>query len=208
MLLAEHCRVIVPDLYRVSGAWQYDDILRRFTATLDALELDEVTIIGHSFAGSVELGFAADNPERIVELVFVDTLAISREIPLAQEALRHPLRLLWMATPRAAESFATTVLTHPREVVEAGWFGFRSSRRSDAERVADAGLLAHVLWASRDSLLKRSDGLEFARTLNASFTVVNEPGGKPVDHDWMYRHPELFVSYVKRLDLVAFRGLS
>src|SRR5438309_12102637 len=94
-LLAEHCRVIVPELYRIKTPWRYEDILQQFTATLDLLELESVTIIGHSFAGCVELGFAARHPERIVELVFVDTLAISREIPLAAEALRHPARLLW-----------------------------------------------------------------------------------------------------------------
>ena len=204
-LLAEHCRVIVPDLYRVDTAWRYDEILQRFGATLDQLELDRVTIIGHSFAGCVELGFAARHPERIVELVFVDTLAVSREVPLAQEALRHPARLLWLATPRAAGSFATTVLTHPRQIVEAAWFGFTSGRTADAERVAAAGLPAHVLWASRDSLLRREDGRAFARELHASFTVVEAPDGKPVDHDWMYRHPKLFVRYVERLGLAALR---
>ncbi len=204
-LLAEHCRVIVPDVYRIGTAWQYEDVQQRLTATLDLLELDEVTFIGHSFAGSVELGFAARHPERIVELVFADTLAISRELPLAREALRHPVRLLWLATPRAAASFTTTVLTHPRQVVEAAWFGFTSGRTADARRVAAAGLRAHVLWASRDSLLNRRDGQAFARDMNASFTVVEPPDGKPVDHDWMYRHPELFVQYLERLELVAWR---
>ena len=32
---------------------------------------------------------------------------------------------------------------------------------------------AHVLWASRDSLLRRADGAAFAREMNASFTVVD-----------------------------------
>ena len=107
-LLAEHCRVIVPDV-RIGTAWRYEDVQQRLTATLDRLELDKVTFIGHSFAGSVELGFAARHPERIVELVFADTLAISREIPLAKEALRHPIRLLWLATPRCRR-----VLRHHR----------------------------------------------------------------------------------------------
>jgi pimeloyl-ACP methyl ester carboxylesterase len=205
ILLAERCRVIVPELYRVNTAWRYADILQRFTATLDLLALDRVTIIGHSFAGSVELGFAARYPERVVELIFADTLAVSREMPLAEEALRHPGRLLWLATPRAAASFAATVLTHPRQVVEAAWFGFTSGRSTDAERVAAAGLPAHVLWASRDSLLRREDGRAFARELHASFTVVQAPDGKPVDHDWMYRHPGLFVSCVEQLGLVALR---
>ena len=59
---------------------------------------------------------------------------------------------------------------------------------------ASAGLPCHVLWANRDTLLSRRDGSEFARDLGASFTVVDRPkGAGPVDHDWMYRYPALFV---------------
>jgi hypothetical protein len=68
--------------------------------------------------------------------------------------------------------------------------------------VADARIPAHVLWAKRDSLLRRSDGEEFARQLGASFDVCRAPGY--VDHDWMYRHPRLFVEYLDRLGLSAF----
>jgi hypothetical protein len=35
---------------------------------------------------------------------------------------------------------------------------------------------------------------------------VDGAGGKPVDHDWMYRHPRLFVEYVRKLDLMALTG--
>jgi pimeloyl-ACP methyl ester carboxylesterase len=206
-LLAESCRVVVPDLYRVKGPWRFDEILERFTNTLQGLGLDRVTLIGHSFAGSLELGFAARHPERVVEVVFADTLAVSREWPLAKEAVSHPFRLLWMATPGVAESFTRTALGHPCQVAQAAWWGFKSGRTDDIERVAAAELPAHVLWANRDSLLSRTDGQEFARGLHASFTVVDGVGGKPVDHDWMYRHPRLFVDYLKKLDLEAMTGL-
>jgi hypothetical protein len=100
------------------------------------------------------------------------------------------------------------VLTHPRQVAQAAWWGFRSSRRGESRRVAALGLSAHVLWANRDSLLSRQDGIAFARELNASFTVADSAGGKPVDHDWIYRHPKLFVEHLARLDLVASHAAS
>jgi pimeloyl-ACP methyl ester carboxylesterase len=164
-----------------------------------------VTLLGHSFAGGIELGYACRYPESVVELVFTDTLAMAREGPLAEEAMRHPVRLLWMATPSAAVSFGGTVLTHPRQVVQAAWWGFRSGRRRESERVAALGLRAHVLWANRDSLLSRKDGMALARELHASFTVADAGDGKPVDHDWIYRHPRLFVDHLARLDLDALR---
>jgi hypothetical protein len=92
-------------------------------------------------------------------------------------------------------------LTHPRQLIDAAWWGFTSGRSRDIHLIAEAGVPAHVLWANRDSLLNRNDGQEFARELHASFTVVDAPGY--VDHDWMYRHPQLFVDHLERLGLAA-----
>lgn len=207
-LLADRCRVMAPELYRVRGAWRYRDIVAGLGEALDARGVDRVTIIGHSFSGAVELGFAVRHPERVVELVFADTLAVSRERMLAEEALQHPVRLLWLATPDAAVSFGRTALTHPVQVAEAAWFGFTSARTQDAARLAALGLPAHVLWANRDSLLSRRDGMAFAQVLHASFTVVRADDHQPVDHDWMYRHPRLFVEHLEQLGLVALGGAA
>jgi pimeloyl-ACP methyl ester carboxylesterase len=203
--LAQRCRVIVVDIYRVRGPWRRDDIVDRLATTIEELGCVHVTFIGHSFAGGIELAFATRFPEHVRELVFADTLATSREIGLADEALRHPVRFLWMATPAAALSFGSTFAAHPRQMTEAAWFGFRSGRARDCGRVAELGIRAHVLWANRDSILTRADGREFAHELDASFTVVRTRDGKPVDHDWVYRHPYLFASHVEQLDLIAMQ---
>jgi hypothetical protein len=44
-----------------------------------------------------------------------------------------------------------------------------------------------------------------ARELGASLTVATATDGKAVDHDWVYRHPDLFVDHVQQLDLDALR---
>jgi pimeloyl-ACP methyl ester carboxylesterase len=197
------CRVLVPDLYRVPGGWDYETIVVRLHCTLEARDVERVTMIAHSFAGGIQLGFATRWPGRVVELVFADTLAVSREWPLAREATRHPFRLLRMATPGAAGAFAWSVLTHPREILQAAWWGFTSDRDAGIDAVAAHRLPAHVLWANRDSLLSQRDGRAFAHELGASFDVVREPDARPVDHDWMYRHPELFVEHLAELHLAA-----
>jgi pimeloyl-ACP methyl ester carboxylesterase len=198
-LLAQRCRVVLVDIYAIRGPWRYADVLRSFVTTLDRLGLDRASFLGHSFGGGIELGCAVRQPERVVELVFADTLAVSREWVLAREALSHPWRLLGMATPRAAIDFMRSWVEHPRQLVDAAWWGFTSGRSEDIQRIAKAGIPAHVLWANRDSLLNRQDGQEFARELHASFTVVDAPGY--IDHDWMYRHPQLFVEHLDRLGL-------
>ncbi len=204
-LLAPRCRVLVVDVYRVQGAWRFTDIVQRLAATLEQLNCERASIIGHSFAGAIELGYATEYPERVVELVFADTLAAARELALAKEAIRRPARLLWMATPAAALSFGSTILSHPRQIVDAAWYGFTSGRDRSSARVVELGLPAHVLWANRDSILRQADGRALAAELGATFTVVKSDDGKPVDHDWIYRHPQLFVDHVEQLGLVAFR---
>jgi pimeloyl-ACP methyl ester carboxylesterase len=206
--LAEQCRVVVPPLFALpGGSWSADQVLDDLEATFDHLGFDQVTMVGHSFGGGVELHYAARHPGRVRELVFVDTLAMSHEWSLAAEAL-HPVHLLWMATRRAAVDFTASVLSHPRSLAQAGWWGFRSDRRQEVAAVAATGIPCHVLWAERDSLLTRSDGASFAADLGATFTVVRGHDRRPVDHDWLYRHPSLAVEELERLGLSALGGRS
>ena len=165
-LLATRCRVVVPDLFAVRGRWRYAKVLEAFTASLDHLGLDRVSLLGHSFGGGIELGFAARWPQRTVELVFSDTLAVSRQFRLADEAMRHPGRLVRLATPAAASAFVENWVRHPRQLVGAAWWGFSSGRDTDSALVGRDGIPAHVLWANRDSILSRSDGQAFARELH------------------------------------------
>jgi pimeloyl-ACP methyl ester carboxylesterase len=198
-LLTPHCRVVVPDLFAVRGAWRYTDVLNAFVSALDELGLRRVTLLGHSFGGALELDFAAQFPHRVVELVFSDTLAVSREWTLAREATRHPLGLAHLATPRAITAFGRNWLTHPRQLVDAAWWAFSEGREADISSVARAGLPAHVLWANRDSVLSQPDGREFAEELHATFTVAGGPGH--IDHDWMFQQPEVFFEHLEKLGL-------
>jgi pimeloyl-ACP methyl ester carboxylesterase len=202
-LLAERCRVYVPDLFAVRGRWSFPKVLEAFIATIDDLGLDRSSLIGHSFGGGIELGFASRFPDRVVEVVFSDSLAASREWTLAAEVLHHPVRLLRLATPTAVTAFARTCVDHPRQLVDAAWWGFTSGRETDSEAVARAAIPAHVLWANRDSILSRSDGRRLARELNATFTVASAPGHRAFDHDWMFQQPEAFFHHLDNLGLKA-----
>jgi pimeloyl-ACP methyl ester carboxylesterase len=202
-LLARRARVVVPDIYRLRGGWSCDDVVAGLRAMLDARDLEMVTFISHSFAGGVALEFATKHLERVEELVFCDTLAVSRGMSLAREALRHPLRMRWLVTPEATRAFMGTVIPHLRAITEAAWWGFRSERADDIERIALSGVPTHVLWANRDSVLSRRDGMEFASDMQASFDVVDAPPGTMVDHDWMFEDPELFVRHLEQLTLKA-----
>jgi pimeloyl-ACP methyl ester carboxylesterase len=202
-LLEKRCRVYVPDLFAVRGRWSFSKVLEAFKDTVDDLGLDRFSLIGHSFGGGIELAFASRFPDRVVELVFSDSLASSREWSLAAEVLQHPVRLLRLATPTATAAFVRTSVEHPRQLIDAAWWGFTSGRETDSEAVARFGLPAHVLWANRDSILSRSDGMRFAEELNATFTVASGAGDRAFDHDWMFQQPGDFFDHLEELKLKA-----
>jgi pimeloyl-ACP methyl ester carboxylesterase len=205
-LLAARCRVVVPDLFDVAGQWRYAKVVDALTATLDQLGIERISLLGHSFGGGIALGFASLHPDRVTEFVVSDSLAASREWQLAHEVLHHPVRLVRLATPTAATAFVRTWIDHPRQLVNAAWWGFTSGRVTSAEVVAGDGIPAHVLWANRDSILSRSDGENFAEDLNASFTVAAAPDGRNLDHDWMFQQPEVFFDHLDALGLKVLGG--
>jgi pimeloyl-ACP methyl ester carboxylesterase len=138
--------------------------------------------------------------------VFSDTLGLHREFSLAREAV-HPLGIVRMATPPAVRSFSEQWLAHPIHLASAALWAFGSDRRPEIEMCARFGLPCHVLWAARDTILSRKDGQDFARQLHATFTVAKAPPGYgPIDHDWMFDDPELFVQHLDALGLRALAG--
>jgi pimeloyl-ACP methyl ester carboxylesterase len=199
-LLADRAHVVIPAIFDLPGQWTFGRALACLEVTLDSLGLDKVSLLGHSFGGGLELGFAASWPERTVECVFGDTLGVKQRFGLAAEALRQPWGILAMATPPATSAFFQSVVTHPLQLAEAALWGFASDRAPDIDLITAAKIPCHVLWANRDTLLARSDGREFARRLHASFTVASGP---TVTHDWMFEDPELFAQHLGRLDLRA-----
>jgi hypothetical protein len=144
----------------------------------------------------------------VVECVFSDTLAVDTRMSLAFEAV-HPIGIVRMATRRAVGAFTHAWMTHPIQLVRAGLWAFAADRNDAIEHVVAAGIPCHVLWAERDTILSRSDGREFADRLRATFTVAEPPAGSPpIDHDWMFDDPELFVSHLERLGLQAFEPVA
>ncbi len=202
-LVGRRCRVVVPAMFALEGRWRPERALGELERLLEALGIDRASFVAHSFGGGLLLELFARRRDLVADLVFCDTLAMAREWRLAEEAAGHPLRLVWMATPRAARDFVLVAAMHPLQLLQAAWWGFVSDRRAVTDEVRRATIDCHVLWASRDSILKRSDGLAFALDLGASFSVVESPLGDPVDHDWLFRHPWLAEERLGELKLWA-----
>jgi pimeloyl-ACP methyl ester carboxylesterase len=201
-LLSDRVRVLIPAIFDLPTRWTFRHAVSCLVATLDHFELDRVSLLGHSFGGGLELGLATAAPERVTECIFADTLGVKERFGLAEEALRYPWRILAMATRPATSAFFQSLVSHPLQITSAALWGFASDREPEISRIVDSNISCHVLWANRDSILARADGEQFARELKATFTVAEGP---PVDHDWMFDDPDLFVSHLNRLGLEVLK---
>jgi pimeloyl-ACP methyl ester carboxylesterase len=203
-LLADRVRVVIPYIQSLPERWTFEHALDCLELTLDDLDAERVSLLGHSFGGGLELGLAARSPERIVECVFSDTLGVHREFGLAREALSDPLADLRLATPAAMSAFFRSWVTHPVQLAASALWAFTSDRSEEMEICAMAGIPCHVMWAEQDTILNRRDGMEFAKRLHGTFTVAERPPGYgPIDHDWMFDDKELFVAHLEKLGLRA-----
>lgn len=195
--------VICPDLFSGHGAWNAESLVESVIEIVEGLGFHGALMIAHSFGGGIQLDVAVARPDLAGSLVFADTLGLSREMTLAREAV-HPSTLVRLASPKAACSFGRTALTRPLRLARAAWWGFSSDREEHASVIARRAIPCHVIWAERDTLLRRSEGQGFARSLGGSFHLLRaDDDGGPVDHDAMYRHPRLFVRELRRIGVLS-----
>jgi pimeloyl-ACP methyl ester carboxylesterase len=85
--LSSSCRVLAPDL----AGFGYSEVpprmvftreiwLRQIVDFLDALDLDDVDVVGNSFGGSMALALAIHHPERVRRLVLMGSVGVPFEL--------------------------------------------------------------------------------------------------------------------------------
>ena len=160
--LARRYTVVAPDLlghghsdkpradYSVAG---YANAMRDLISVLD---IDRVTVVGHSLGGGVAMQFAYQYPDRCDRLVLVSSGGVSREV--------HPLLRLASA-PLADLTLPLLEFEPTRVAVRAA---FRVLKRFDADIGRDADDLLAVLFGALSDMTARQ---AFARTLRAVVDV-------------------------------------
>lgn len=92
--LAEFCRPVAPDIVgfgyteRPAGAVYGRDLwLRHLIGFMDALELDQVDIIGNSFGGALALALATTVPQRVRRIVLMGSVGVKFELTPGLDAV-------------------------------------------------------------------------------------------------------------------------
>lgn len=164
--LAKEHRVLAPDLlgHGESSApagdyslGSYASLVRDLLATLD---IDRVTVVGHSLGGGIAMQLAYQHPELAERLVLVSSGGLGREVSWMLRALTLPGAELVM--PVVFPSFLKPVGDGFSSMTQR--LGWRSPRVAE-------------MWQAYSSLIDVAHRAAFARTLRA----VVEPGGQAVD---------------------------
>jgi pimeloyl-ACP methyl ester carboxylesterase len=172
-LLADGYTVVAPDLlgHGLSAKPRADYSLGGYANgmrdLLTVLNIDKVTVVGHSLGGGVAMQFAYQFPERVERMVLVSSGGLGAEV--------NPL-LRGLAIPGASYAIAASAIPRLRETLVG--LGRRLARfgvldKNDVEDVA-------IIWEGlRDEATRKA----FLRTLRA---VIDVRGQAVTSHDRLY----------------------
>jgi pimeloyl-ACP methyl ester carboxylesterase len=172
---------------RLSTPWSFEQYAAHGARLLEALGLERTTLVGHSNAGAVALIMGALHPERIAELVLVNSLGADPRgsvlALMAGHARNLPLEPSFAF--RAAPALMYNLVQHPRDVVNQVQLAARENLTSYAARVAVRTLVG---WGARDRTVPLCDAQVLHRLIPGSALHVSALGS----HDWMIAEPSEF----------------
>jgi len=205
--LLEGVRVVALDfrghgLSKHDDSYRYADYEQDLVSFLDRLELEDVTVAGHSLGGYIAL-LAATRSDRIGRVLAIDVKSdwteedaafaeLSREATQRVEPEREPLlgRLAKSASPTTLDADELELLAERAiERVDGGW-RFRWDRRVLATEPVDPfGFLgrvpcpAHVMAGSESEVMPPDSARRFAEAIPGAAVEVVDGAGHHVELD-------------------------
>ena len=192
--LAEHFRVIVPDMPgygRSAKGVDHDDpfgyLADMIRGLLDALDIDTAHLIGNSYGGAAALRLALDTPDRVERLVLMGPGGIGTTRGLPTPGLKSLLSYYGGDGPSRdkLETFIRTCLVHDGASVPDELIDIRYAASTDPDVVADPPLRRpsslRTLWRmdlTRDRRLRHLPNPTLV--LWGRDDKVNRPSGGPM----------------------------
>lgn len=213
-ILGDKARLISVDLpgHGLTGAWPrhdytveaYADFIEALAATLN---LDRFVLVGHSLGGGVAWYFAATRPQRVSQLILVD----SAGYPPAGGDLRWPTRLarlplvgelgiyfkpeIWVRRTLLHAYADPAMVTDERVKRTAELQRFPGNQEATLERARtqaalDPAPLRHlevptlILWGGKDQWVPVADAIRFQRDIKGSrLEIFANLGHDPMEED-------------------------
>lgn len=199
------------DADRPLTGYSFHDFAADVAAFIDAQQLKNAVVVGHSMGSGVAQRFALDYSERLLGLVLVGSFAALHANPAVREFWDSAVSLLvdpidpqfvrdfqqsTLAQPVPAEFFETVVqesLKVPARVWRALFSTFLQEDWSGELAKITAPTL--IVWGDQDAFCPRSDQDMLTAAISQSQLVIYSGAG----HDPHWEEPERFAS-----DLAAF----
>lgn len=212
--LGAKARLISVDLpgHGLTGAWPRDEYTIEAYADfvevlVDTLNLDRFVLVGHSIGGAVAWTFAATRPDRVSQLILIDSAGYPRaagDVPLRTRLARMPVigdigiyfkpeRLVGDAL---AESYADPAMVTPERVRryaelqrfpgnrEATLQRARSQEPLDPAPIRRLDVPTLILWGGKDRWVPTADAFRFQTDIKgAKLEIFEALGHNPMEED-------------------------
>jgi pimeloyl-ACP methyl ester carboxylesterase len=183
---------------RLDTPWTYDNYAQWVAALLHRLALQDVTLIGHSNSGATALITAANFPQRIANLILVDSTGARPLSSIPRVIWNHAPEFLfeYWFNWRAGPDVFYNMLVHPRNF----WTQVRAAVHDvvidRAPRVQAPTLIA---WGKHDRTVP-PDCADLLAQAIPDATIYWSPEGR---HDWIIEHPDEFADIARRFQLTS-----
>ncbi|HUE95527.1 MAG TPA: alpha/beta hydrolase, partial [Longimicrobiaceae bacterium] len=185
--LSRKYRLIVPDLIgfgRSRGKAMLPTIHEAallISAWIDTLDVERITLVGHSMGGQLAVHVAARDPERIERLVLVDAAGMPRDFSLVTVTrFAAEVAPIWRwGDPRFLPIIARDALTAgPRVLLRAIWHILRDDVRPLLPGISAPTL---IIWGERDTLVPLKEAWAFREGIpDAKLVVLRGAGHNPM----------------------------
>lgn len=186
-------RVIVPIHPGFGGTPRHealtsvDGLAEVYVGLLDALDLDDVTVIGNSIGGWITAELALRHPSRLGRIVVVDGVGIEVDgHPVAADLAPTQLAAYSWFDPSKAPSLDPTRLPPAAQEIFAGnraalaVYGGSMVDATLGDRLADIDIPALVIWGEADRIADPQYGKAYAAAIpGARFELLARTGHVP-----------------------------
>lgn len=194
------------DVRQLSDVW---DLVVYYAELFDALGLDRITLVGHSFGGMVAAEIAATYPQLVEKLVLVSPLGLWRDdTPVGNPMMLDPMQLV-QATfadvngvpAKMMIDQMSSMIERPEEAARSWWvtactghFIWPLPDRGLKKRIHRVTAPSLVVWGRQDGIIPVVYAEEFGRQLsNSRVEIVDDAAHMP-----QVEQPEIVVDLVQR----------
>ncbi len=212
--LGGKARLISVDLpgHGLTGAWARDEYTVEAYADfievlVDTLNVDRFVLVGHSLGGAVAWSFAATRPDRVSQLVLVDSAGYPRDgsdVPLSTQLARLPVlgdigiyfKPEVLVRRSLADAYADPAMATPQRVRRTAELQrFPGNQEATLQRARtqdplDPTLLKRldvptlILWGGQDRWVPAADAFRFQNDIKgAKLEIFGKLGHNPMEED-------------------------